>query len=269
MVHLYKAVLPDPVASTYSSRVALFVVLARKIHLLTPETGIAEIMADIEQIMDSSVATKGYIIREANEPYSTASQIDLSQIDFDALRTHFERAHKHTEAEKLRGSLNSKLKRMVQLNKSRIDYLEKFQRLIDEYNAGSANVEIFFIEFLVLTQELNKEEQRTIAEHLTEEELAVFDLLTRPHMELSEKEKDTVKKVARDLLATLKREKLVLDWRKKQQARAAVRTSVQTILDELPRIYTTELYQQKCDEVYQHIYDSYYGQGQSIYEAVS
>jgi type I restriction enzyme, R subunit len=154
---------------------------------------------------------KATSFREANEPYNTASQIDLSQIDFDALRAHFERAHKHTEAEKLRSSLISKLKRMVQLNKSRIDYLEKFQRLIDEYNAGSANVEIFFDKLLVLTQELNKEEQRTIAEHLSEEELAVFDLLARPHIKLSEKEKDTVKKVARHLLVTLKREKLVLD----------------------------------------------------------
>jgi type I restriction enzyme, R subunit len=132
---------------------------------------------------------KATSFREANEPYNTASQIDLSQIDFDALRAHFERAHKHTEAEKL----------------------EKFQRLIDEYNADSANVEIFFDKLLVLTQELNKEEQRTIAEHLSEEELAVFDLLARPHIKLSEKEKDTVKKVARHLLVTLKREKLVLD----------------------------------------------------------
>src|SRR5436309_19578 len=46
------------------------------------------------------------------------------------------------------------------------------------------------------------------------------DLLTRPKMELSEKEKDEVKKVAWDLLDTLTHEKLVLDWRKKQQARA-------------------------------------------------
>jgi type I restriction enzyme, R subunit len=62
VAQLYKAILPDPVASTYSRRVALFVVLARKIRLLTPETDIADIMADIEQIMDTSVTTKGYII---------------------------------------------------------------------------------------------------------------------------------------------------------------------------------------------------------------
>ena len=89
-------------------------------------------------------------------------------------------------------------------------------------------------------------------------------------MDLSEKEKDQVKKVARSLLETLKRERLVLDWRKKQQERAKVLTTVKNILDTgLPRIYTKELYERKCDEVYQHIYDSYYGEGRSIYAAAS
>ncbi len=43
--------------------------------------------------------------------------------------------------------------------------------------------------------------------------------------------------------------------------RAAVRYTIETVLDELPRRYTPDLYQKKCDVVYQHIFDSYYGQG--------
>ena len=78
-------------------------------------------------------------------------------------------------------------------------------------------------------------------------------------------EKEAVKKVARKLLQTLKEAKLVLDWRKKQRTRADVYTTVRTLLDDLPRAYTPELYQQKCDAVYQHVYDSYRGEGQSIY----
>ena len=270
VARLYKAILPDTAANASSAIVALFAVIATRIHRTLPDSDITGILDDIEHLMDISVATKGYVIREASSPYDTSSRIDLSQIDFDALKAHFEKAHKHTEAEKLRGAVNSKLKRMVQLNKSRTDYLEKFQRLIDEYNTGSLNVEIFFDKLVVLTQELNAEEQRHVAEQLTEEELAVFDLLTRPDMQLSEKEKDEVKKVARGLLETLKREKLVLDWRKKQQERARVLTAVRDILDSgLPRAYTKDLYERKCDEVYQHIYDSYYGQGRSIYAEAS
>jgi len=48
--------------------------------------------------------------------------------------------------------------------------------------------------------------------------------------------------VAKDLLDTLKNEKLILDWRKKQQSRASVRLAIETVLDGLPRTYTKELY---------------------------
>ena len=46
----------------------------------------------------------------------------------------------------------------------------------------------------------------------------------------------------------------------------ATRT-LEWILGELPRAYTSDLYQQKCDTVYQHVYDSYQGEGKSIYAA--
>ena len=82
---------------------------------------------------------------------------------------------------------------------------------------------------------------------------------------MTKKERQQVKNVARDLLETLKTEKLVLDWRKKQQSRAAVRLVIGEILDEFPPCYTTTLYRKKCDLIYQHIYDCYLGQGQSVY----
>jgi len=67
------------------------------------------------------------------------------------------------------------------------------------------------------------------------------------------------------LLEKLKQEKLVLDWRKQQTTRAMVFTTIKDILDELPRAYTKELYEQKCDVVYQHFYEAYMGQGKGIY----
>ena len=97
----------------------------------------------------------------------------------------------------------------------------------------------------------------------------MFDLLTRPEPELTESEKKKVKNVAQKLLKTLKQEKLVLDWRKQQQSRAAVKLSVQKILDELPECYSREVYDQKCEAVYQHIFESYYGNGNSVYSVAA
>lgn len=114
-------------------------------------------------------------------------------------------------------------------------------------------------------RELNEEEKRSVRENLSEEELTIFDLLTKPNMRLTQKQEKEVKKVAKELLETLKKEKLVLDWRKKQQARAAVRLSIEEILDKLPPNFDKQIYQKKCNVVYQHVYESYYGSGQSLY----
>ncbi len=153
---------------------------------------------------------------------------------------------------------------MVQLNKSRTNYYERFQRLIDAYNADSENVELYLHELMAFTRNLNQEDQRHISEQLSEEELAMFDLLTQPNKALSEQEKDEVKKVARSLLETLKRGKLVLDWRKKQQAKADVQVTIDQMLDSLPPSYTQEVYLQLCTDVFQHVYESYFGQGKSV-----
>jgi type I restriction enzyme R subunit len=196
-----------------------------------------------------------------------ADWIDLSQIDFEALKQRFEQGRKRTEVEKLRAALNSKLRRMIRLNRTRMDYYSEFQRMIDEYNAGAASVEAVYDALLKFAQSLTEEEKRSIAEQLTEEELALFDLLTKPNVKLTRKEQAQVKTVARDLLTTLKAERLVLDWRKRQQSRAAVRLAIEEALNHLPDRYTQELYDQKCEAVYQHIYDAYFGAGWSVYGA--
>jgi type I restriction enzyme R subunit len=82
-------------------------------------------------------------------------------------------------------------------------------------------------------------------------------LTSSPGPDLAEAEKREVKLVARDLLVALKTEKLVLDWRKRQQTRAAVRVAVEDAIWQLPERFTDDMCQQKSALVYQHIYDNY------------
>ena len=144
---------------------------------------------------------------------------------------------------------------MIRLNRSRMNYYDQFQKMIEEYNAGVENLDAFFAQLITFAQSLNQEEQRGISENMTEEQLAVFDLLTRPNVKLTKAEREQVKKVARELLDTLRAEKLVLDWRKNQQTRAAVRLAIEEKLDQLPEAYDTKLFREKCDVVYQHMYE--------------
>jgi type I restriction enzyme R subunit len=214
---------------------------------------------DFSAVLDEAILARQYVIREGGPLH------DLSKVDFEALRKQFEQGHQRTQAEKLRGVLNVKIERMVRRNRSRVNYQQEFQQLIDEYNQGSSNVETFFKDLVDLAQRLSEEEQRHIAENLSEEELAIFDILTRPDLHLSEEETCQVKQVARELLERLKREKLVLDWRKRQQSRADVRLTIEELLDRLPTRYTAPIYQEKCQAVYTHVYDAYYGGVQSLY----
>ena len=73
--------------------------------------------------------------------------------------------------------------------------------------------------------------------------------------------------MVRQLLAKLKWELLVLDWKKRQQTRAAVEVTINSELDAgLPDSYDRRIYSEKCSRVFQHIFESYQGAGRSIYE---
>jgi type I restriction enzyme R subunit len=265
---LYKAVLPDPTAREFAAEVTPVQVIADKIRALTPQADISLVMRQVEGLLDQSIATEGYVIREANAPYGDKHWIDLSKIDFEKLAEKFKTGRKRTLNEKLKGTVAQKLMAMVRLNRTRMDYLERFQAMIDAYNAGSLNAEEFFRQLVAFSRSLNEEEQRGVGEQLNEEELALFDLLTRPRIDMSDADRDKVKSTARELLAALKAGKLVLDWRKRQQARAEVRVTIEKLLDQgLPRVYTPELFEQKTTAVFQHVYDAYFGAGRSVYAA--
>jgi type I restriction enzyme, R subunit len=236
-------------------------VIAAKIRVDIPAADISEVMDDVASLLDYSIATQGYVIKASD----TANYIDLSQIDFDALRAKFDKGRKATEAQKLRSQIAEKLTRMVRINRTRIDFFQEFQKMIDEYNSGASNIETWFAKLTAFARKLSDEEKRGISEQLSEEELVIFDLLTKPEIKMTKAEEQQVKKVAKDLLATLKRERLVLEWKKRQTTRAAVLVTIETLLDQLPRVYTPELYQQKCQSVYQYVFDSYQEQGKSLY----
>jgi type I restriction enzyme, R subunit len=251
---VFKSLLPDPAANEFGPIRKVIAVIAEKIRTEIPPVDLSEVMEQVDELLDRSVATEGYVIR----PSATAENyIDLSKIDFEALKAKFQKGRKSIEVQKLRGSIAQKLVRMVKLNRTRMNFLEEFQKMIDEYNSGASNLETLFDRMLAFTKRLSEEEKRGIAQQLSEEELAIFDLLTKPDMKLSKAEEIEVKKVVRELLETLKKEKLVLDWKKRQTTRASVRFTVETVLDHLPRVYTPQIYEQKCEQVYHHVFDSY------------
>ncbi len=262
---LFRAVKPDPVAVEFAVRCGSLKALADFIRNCTEPADISQVMLGIQQLLDDSIGAEPFKIKQGEAAYPT---IDLSKIDFAALAKRFDKKKPtSTDLERLKAAVKAQLERMVRLNRTRADYLEKFEALIEAYNSGSRNIEEVFKALLTLTQTLTEEQERHVRENLSEEELTVFDILTRPGPELSAEERAEVKKVAHQLLERLNAV-LVLGWRQKTQARAKVKIAIEDTLDDgLPRAYTKELYNAKCNVLFEHVYESYFGDGGSVYGA--
>ena len=258
---LYGAVKPDPAALEFASRVACLATLGEAIRaMLNPNPpDISQVMKAINGLLDESIT--GHAIRESGPP-----ALDLSKINFEALAARFNTSkHKNTDLELLKVAIRAQLEKMIRLNRTRADFAGKFETLIESYNAGSRSIEELFEELLKLSLSLNDEEQRHVRENMSEEELVILDILTRPAPELSTEERNEVKKVARDLLVKLKG-LLVLNWRQKSTARSQLKLAIEDTLDlGLPRAYTPELYRQKCSAVFEHVYESYPERDAGVY----
>ena len=258
---LLKAVKPDPIALEFASRVACLTTLAQAIRAtLNPNPpDISQVMQGITDLLDESIT--GHEISEQGPP-----ALDLSKINFEALAKRFDKSiHKNTDIEVLKAAIRAQLETMIQLNRTRADFAEKFEALIESYNAGSRSIEGLFDELVKLSISLNDEQQRHVRENMTEEELVIFDILTRPAPDLSTEERAEVKKAARELLAKLKA-LLVLNWRQKSTARSQLKLTIEDTLDtSLPRAYTPELYNQKCSAVFEHVYESYPERNAGVY----
>jgi type I restriction enzyme R subunit len=260
---LYGAVKPDPVAVEFATRCGSIRALADYIRNRTDPPDISHVMQGIHELLDRSIGAEPFKITDKGAGYAS---IDLSKIDFEKLAKRFEKTKPtSSDLERLKAAVKAQLERMVRLNRTRADYLEKFEALIESYNNGSRNIDEIFKDLVALSRVLTEEQDRHVREHLSEEELTIFDILTRPGPELSEEARDEVKKVAQRLLAKL-HELLVLGWRQKIQSRARVRLAIEDTLEEgLPRAYTDELYAKKCGSLFEHVFESYHGEGQSAF----
>jgi type I restriction enzyme R subunit len=250
---LYAALKPHRRASEFAARMATVAALAEKVREATapPQRSLDEVLAAIGRVLDGSIVGAAGV-RDAPPP------VDLSRIDFQLLSKRFEESStKNLDLERMKAAIAARLDALVQANETRVDFKEKFEALIADYNAGSMQIEQAFQALLKLSQGLDEEAARHVREQLTEEELVIFDLLTRPGPDLSSKERDQVKKVAREMLATV-RGALRLDWGNTVVGQAKVREVIADVLDAgLPEAYDRKLFEAKSSALFQHVYERY------------
>lgn len=228
---------------------------------------ISAIIRELHYIVDATITTV------TTPTVCEGGLFDISKIDFDRLRQEFERSSgKNSTVQYLKTAIDQRLARMIQQNPLRTDFHKHYQEIIAAYNSEKdrATIERTFEELMKFVTALDEEEHRAIREGLDEESLAMFDLLIKP--ELSKNEREQIKRVAKDLLETLKAEKLQIEnWPEKEATRSAIRVTIRDFLYNeatgLPvSFYSDEEVETKTDLIYQNVFMQYRGYGAQVYK---
>ena len=252
----YKALLPDERAAPYLQPVAALHVLAEAIRGKLGPVDISAIAAKIEALLDEKIEGVA-ITAPIIEGDAAGGRVDLSNIDFEKLAELFATRPK-TANEQLKSAAGQRARDMAGRNPTRIHLVEKFEQLVAEYNLGTIDAEAFFEALKNLVAEMDEEERRAARESLTEDELAIFDLLTKPEPKLTKAQEVEVKKVARELLEKLQEQLRIDHWQLRPQPRAAVQSTIRFTLNELPEEpYPEPLWAEKVDAVWQFVFSRY------------
>ncbi|WP_287002126.1 MULTISPECIES: type I restriction endonuclease subunit R [Gordonia] len=264
---LFKALLPNTKAGAQQRTVAAIRVLAERIHEVTrpPTPDIGSVADAVDALLDRSVGAEEYVIRAAAEGSEPDPLIDLSQIDFDGLAAKLA-GRKRAETDRMAQLLRQQAVSAALRNPTRYELVERIEQLIADYNAGSVNIDEYLRRLIELSKTLTAEEERAVREGMTEEELAIFDLLTKPDPVLTIEELERVQASAKTLLEHL-HEKLVQDWRRKVDVMNDVNSTIRRVLDtSLPETpYTVDIFREKVQRVYDHVLSAYGDDGESVY----
>ena len=216
-----------------------------------------DLMIEVNEIISAYVEVHHTLTMEHEEP----RRFDISAIDFDLLRGEFAKVKKKNLVLKdLEEVIQQKLDSLLFVNPDRINYYERYQQIIDDYNSEQdrATIEKTFMELMDLANQMSQEEQRYVREGFaSDEELSLYDMLFRD--DLSKTDIKKLKKVASSLLQKIKMKIAEFDhWTDKQETKAAIDNLIRdTLWTELPKCYDEDSIPMYRQQIYEFVYTRY------------
>lgn len=264
VIEKYKACLYHENIDKYTPEKNAIDIIYKKIQEVKLVDDITEVIRELHLVVDEAINTQ-QINEHSLDEYK---KFDISNIDFDRLKEEFKKnSRKNTTVHDMQEQIEKRLEKMLKQNPTRMDYYERYQKIIEEYNneKDRSTIEKTFEELLKFVKDLSKEEKRAAKEGLTEEYLVVFDLLEKPN--LSSRERETLKKISKELLEKLK---LVIsdidNWREKTQSQSKVKKEIYDYLfTYLPESYEEYEIEEKKEIVYGHFFYNYRDLKNNIY----
>ena len=223
----FKALLMEPSAFAWVERHDNIEAICKKLSERRDTADVTELLKELHRIVNKAIRTQA-----PGDDQAEGLTFDLSRIDVEKLRDGFAKKvrHKATALQDIREIVEQKLAEMLARNPTRMDYQQKYEAIVADYNREKDRVTIeeTFRRLMELIEELDAEQRRAVAEGLGEDELALFDLLKKEYLGKAARER--VKQASRDLLASIKARVKELDrfW-EKEQTKAEVKIF---ILDE-------------------------------------
>lgn len=216
---------------------------------------ITDLSVAINEIVNDHLEIEGTMVAE------NGRRFDISGIDFDLLRREFAKSQeKNLVLKDIQDLLQERIAQMLAANPSRINFYEKYQEIIQNYNneQNRVTIEKTFEELMKLSHELTEEEKRYIREGFeNDEQLSMYDVLMKD--DLSKEDIKKLKTVAKDLLEKIKTLLSTMDHPfDKQETRASIIITIRDILwKELPESYSDESINYYRDAVYNYVSQHY------------
>lgn len=223
----YKALMPDNSIYEFKEQRDAINALYSLMNDKIDEADITHLVSQVQYVVNQSIESLNVVLEQA-EGYG--QKIDISGLDFKKIEEEFLKieGNKNVAVQSLKERVAKKLNKMVENNPTRVDYYERYQEIIENYNNGKeyANVKELFDALILLLGDLSEEEKRAEREFLEEDELTVFDLLNSGK-KVSDKEKNEIKETAKKLLERLKSNEFKVDhWVDKIQTASAVKKAI-------------------------------------------
>lgn len=249
----FKTLLMEPSVMAYAERHDNIEAIYRMLQERRERPDVTGVLKELHRIVNAAIraATLG-------EDHAEGLTVDLSKVDFERLRVEFARVRrKRVVLRDIRDVVEQKLARMLAYNPMRMDYYKRYQDIIADYNREKdrATVEATFAQLVALAGSLDGEQRRAAEEGLTDDELAVFDLLFTKN--ITKVDRERLKQASRGLLISLKDLlRPMHDWTQNAATQAEVKVFIlDNLWKSLPRPpFTDEDTEAVAGQVYDYVW---------------
>jgi type I restriction enzyme R subunit len=250
----FKALLVEPSAWAFAERHDNIEAIYKKLTERRDTADVTALLKELHRIVNEAIRTQA-----PGEDQAEGLTFDLSTIDLDKLRDEFAKKvrRKATALQDIRDIVEQKLADMLARNPMRMDYQVKYEGIIADYNSEKDRtiIEETFRRLVELVRSLDEEQARAARENLSDDELAMFDLLKRD--DLTKADRERVKQASREMLTSIKARLAELDrfWEKEQTKGEVEAFILDEVFIKLPSPpFTPEEKKLVAENVYAHVW---------------